>query len=55
MLKSLHMRFMENCLSDNVSPNGLQVKLKVQVGNIDVINVFVFLMKSSIDKTLDNV
>ena len=32
MRKSTHMRFLENCISENVVPTGLKLKLQVQVG-----------------------
>ena len=32
MRKSTHIRFLENCVSENVIPKGLKLQLQVQVG-----------------------
>ena len=33
MRNGLHVRFLENCLEDNLVPSGLQLKLKIHIGN----------------------
>ena len=51
MRKSTHQRFLENCIAENVVPNGLQLKLQVHVGNNDRLQAAVnrILSKTSME------
>lgn len=53
MRKSTHMRFLENCIAENVVPNGLKIKLQVQVGENGRLQKIVdrILLKTSMEIT----
>lgn len=53
MRKSTHIRFLENCTSESVSPNGLKLELQVQVGENSRLQKIVdgILKKTSLEIT----
>ncbi|KAL3872889.1 hypothetical protein ACJMK2_036070 [Sinanodonta woodiana] len=51
MKNGLHVRFLENCLEDDLVPSGLRLKLKIHIGNDETSKKF----QESIDSLLKRV